>query len=71
MTAPPKAIESTVLESAEGLRVTILNLGVTVHSIAVPTVNGYGNTVLGFEDFDDYWVDANFVGARLGASPTA
>ena len=62
----PQPIESVVLESVAGMRVTLLNLGATVQSIQVPTAEGALDTILGFENYDDYWLDAAFMGATLG-----
>jgi len=55
-----------VLESAAGIRVTLLNLGATIQSIQVPTADGAVDAILGFENYDDYWLDSVFMGATLG-----
>ena len=62
----PQAIESVVLESAAGMRVTLLNLGATIQSIQVPTTEGEVDAILGFENHDDYWEDSSFMGATVG-----
>jgi len=62
----PQPIESVVLESAAGTRVTLLNLGATIQSIKVPTAEGALDAILGFENYDDYWLDSVFMGATVG-----
>ena len=63
---PPQPIESVVLESAAGLRVTLLNLGATIQSIQVPTAVGAVDVILGFTNHDDYWADSEFLGSTVG-----
>ena len=63
---PPQPVESVVLESNAGIRVTLLNLGATIQSIQVPTADGVVEAVLGFENPDDYWADAAFIGTTVG-----
>ena len=62
----PQSIESIVLESAAGLRVSLVNLGATIQSILVPTPDGHVEAVLGYECIDDYQSDSNFMGATVG-----
>lgn len=64
--ASHQPIESLVLESTSGMRVNILNLGATIQSIQVPTNDGLVNTVLGFENYEDYRSDTSFLGATVG-----
>jgi len=46
--------------------VTLLNLGATIQSIKVPTAEGALDAILGFENYDDYWLDSVFMGATVG-----
>ena len=63
---PPLPVKSVVLESAAGMRVTLLNLGATLQSIRVPTREGAVDAILGFDNHNDYWTDTTFAGATLG-----
>ena len=46
--------------------VRVLNLGATIQSIQVPASEGHVETVLGYEDCNDYWTDPAFMGAMVG-----
>jgi len=63
---PPQPIESVVLESATGMRVTLLNLGATIQSIHVPTAEGAVAAILGYANHDNYWADSAFLGSTVG-----
>ena len=63
---PPLPVESVVLESAAGMRVTLLNLGASIQSVRVPTGEGAVDVVLGFDNHNDYWTDTAFMGATVG-----
>ena len=63
---PPQPVESVTLESSSGLRVTLLNLGATIQSLQLPVTNGQLESVLGYENHDDYWADPYYMGVTAG-----
>ena len=63
---PPQPIERITLESRTGMRVMLLNLGATIPSMRVPVFGGHVETVLGYENHNDYRTDTAFMGATVG-----
>lgn len=63
---PPQPVKSVTLESSSGLRVTLLNLGATIQSLQLPVNNGQLESVLGYQNHDDYWADPYYMGVTVG-----
>ena len=59
-------LDAVSLESPAGLRLSVLNLGATIHRLEVPTAAGRRNTVLTYADVGAYASDPYFVGSTVG-----
>ena len=60
------SIKTTRLQTESGLDIRILNLGATLQSVRVPTANGVVETLLGFENPDEYRDNPAFLGSTIG-----
>ena len=57
---------TAIIESPNGLRLAVLNLGATIQALEVPTDRGLSNVVLSYPDLEGYLTDQYFVGAPVG-----
>ena len=56
---------TAIIESPNGLRLAVLNLGATIQALEVPTDRGLSNVVLSYPDLEGYLTDEYFVGATV------
>ena len=54
---------TAIIESPNGLRLAVLNLGATIQALEVPTDRGLSNVVLSYPDLEGYLTDEYYVGA--------
>jgi aldose 1-epimerase len=59
-------LKTAIIESPNGLRLVILNLGAIIQSLEVLTDTGPRNVVLSYPDLEGYLADECFVGATVG-----
>ncbi len=59
-------LDTATLESRAGLRLSVLNLGATIHQLEVPTANGRLDAVLSYADVGAYASNPYFVGSTVG-----
>lgn len=55
------------IESKNGIKVSVTDLGATVQSIATPDRNGvFGDVVLGYDSAEEYLANGDYLGATIG-----
>ncbi len=59
-------INKYILKNSLGMEVSILNYGGIIQSIKLPTDNEYRETVLGYDNLEDYILNPCYLGATIG-----
>ena len=62
----PPELETAELRSADGVSVTILNLGATIASMRIPVGGSSINAVLAYPDLESYRSDPFYLGTTVG-----